>query len=134
MPADGTGDPHAGNAYRLPPGAVRDDLVRVGRGTPMGEMLRRYWHPVALAEEATDTPRVVEALGESLVLFRDGQGRPGLLHPRCCHRGTTLYYGRVEADGIRCCYHGWKFDAEGRCLDQPCEPEGGRQRHRIRQP
>ena len=134
MRADGTDDPHAGNAYRLPPGAVRDDLVRVGRGTPMGEMLRRYWHPVALAEEATGMPRVVEALGESLVLFRDGRGRPGLLHPRCCHRGTTLYYGRVEADGIRCCYHGWKFDAEGRCLDQPCEPEGGRQRHRIRQP
>jgi phenylpropionate dioxygenase-like ring-hydroxylating dioxygenase large terminal subunit len=76
----------------------------------------------------------VRVLGEDLILFRDGAGRAGLLHARCCHRGTTLYYGRVEPKGIRCCYHGWLFDAEGRCLDQPCEPEGGRQRHRVRQP
>src|SRR5581483_4554839 len=58
----------------------------------------------------------------------------GLLHARCCHRGTTLYYGRVEPGGLRCCYHGWLFDTEGHCLDQPCEPDGGRQRERIRQP
>jgi hypothetical protein len=56
------------------------------------------------------------------------------VHARCCHRGTTLYYGRVEEDGIRCCYHGWLFDFEGRCLDQPCEPSGGQNRDRIRQP
>ena len=109
-------------------------LSRVGPGTPMGELLRRYWHPIGLTADAGDTPRRVRALGEDLVLFRDGAGRAGLLHARCCHRGTTLYYGRVEDAGIRCCYHGWLFGADGHCLDQPCEPDGGRQRGRIRQP
>ena len=69
-----------------------------------------------------------------MILFRDRSGRAGLLHARCCHRGTTLYYGKVEADGIRCCYHGWKFDPQGHCLEQPCEPEGGQFRHKLRQP
>jgi len=123
-----------GSAYNLGPPRVLDDLVRVGRGTPMGEMLRRYWHPVAKAEDAGATPRRIRALGEDLVLFRDGAGRAGLVHARCCHRGTTLYYGRVEEQGIRCCYHGWLFDVEGHCLEQPAEPEGGRQRENFRQP
>jgi phenylpropionate dioxygenase-like ring-hydroxylating dioxygenase large terminal subunit len=100
----------------------------------MGELLRRYWHPIGLAADATDVPRKVRALGEDLILFRDRHGRAGLLHARCCHRGTTLYYGKVEEDGIRCCYHGWKFDTEGRCLEQPCEPDGGQFRDRVRQP
>lgn len=121
-------------AYGLPPPSSHPELTEVRRGTPMGELLRRYWHPVGLASDAGATPRPVRALGEDLILFRDGAGRAGLLHARCCHRGTTLYYGRVEQEGIRCCYHGWLFDAEGRCLDQPCEPEGGRRRHRVRQP
>jgi phenylpropionate dioxygenase-like ring-hydroxylating dioxygenase large terminal subunit len=69
-----------------------------------------------------------------LILFRDKHGRIGLLHARCCHRGTTLYYGKVEEDGIRCCYHGWKFDTEGRCLEQPCEPDGGQFKDKVRQP
>ena len=73
-------------------------------------------------------------LGEDLILFRDKTGRPGLVQARCAHRGTTLYYGKVEERGIRCCYHGWLFDVEGRCLEQPCEPEGGRFRDRVRQP
>jgi len=99
----------------------------------MGELLRRYWHPVGLITDATDIPRKVRVLGEDLVLFRDKHARPGLLHARCCHRGTTLYYGKVEEDGIRCCYHGWKFDTEGRCLEQPCEPEGGQFKDKVRQ-
>ena len=123
-----------GSAYHLPPRRHLDELVRVGRGTPMGELLRRYWHPVGTSADAIATPRRVRMLGEELILFRDGAGRPGLLHSRCCHRGTTLYYGRVEERGIRCCYHGWLFDAEGHVLEQPCEPEGGRQKDRIRQP
>jgi phenylpropionate dioxygenase-like ring-hydroxylating dioxygenase large terminal subunit len=123
-----------GVAYELPPASSYAELTEVRRGTPMGELLRRYWHPVGLASDAGATPRPVRVLGEDLVLFRDGQGRAGLLHARCCHRGTTLHYGRVEQEGIRCCYHGWLFDTEGHCLDQPCEPEGGRQRHRVRQP
>ncbi len=123
-----------GTAYGLPEGGYERDLVEVGRGTPGGEWLRRYWQPVALSSEATDLPKEVRILGEDLILFRDGHGRPGLLYPRCCHRGTTLLYGRVEKEGIRCCYHGWLFDTEGRCLDQPCEPNGGQKRHLHRQP
>ena len=124
----------AHTAYELQPAAVNSDLVMVGRRTPMGELLRRYWHPIGLCGDATDTPKRVRALGEDLVLFRDGNHRAGLLHARCCHRGTTLYYGKVEARGIRCCYHGWLFDPEGRCLEQPCEPEGGLFRDKVRQP
>jgi nitrite reductase/ring-hydroxylating ferredoxin subunit len=123
-----------GTAYTLPLPSHDTELTEVRRGTPMGELLRRYWHPIGLAADAGPTPRQVRALGEDLILFRDAAGRPGLLHARCCHRGTTLYYGRVEPSGIRCCYHGWLFDTEGHCLDQPCEPDGGRQRGRIRQP
>jgi nitrite reductase/ring-hydroxylating ferredoxin subunit len=111
-----------GTAYGRPRPSYDAELVLVGPGTPGGEWLRRYWHPVAVAAEVDQVPRVVRVLGEDLVLFRDGRGRPGLLYPRCCHRGTTLYYGKVEAEGIRCCYHGWLFDVEGHCLDQPCEP------------
>ncbi|HEX2886391.1 Rieske 2Fe-2S domain-containing protein, partial [Vineibacter terrae] len=123
-----------GSAYHLKAPAYNARLTEVGRGTPMGELLRRYWHPVGMARDAGATPRTVRILGEDLILFRDGSGRPGLVYPRCCHRGTTLYYGKVEDRGIRCCYHGWLFDVEGRCLEQPCEPEGGRQRDRVRQP
>jgi nitrite reductase/ring-hydroxylating ferredoxin subunit len=124
-----------GTAYTRKDSAYRAELTEVGRGTPMGELLRRYWHPVGLSSHATGTPREVRMLGEDLVLFRDGAGRPGLVWARCCHRGTTLYYGKVEERGIRCCYHGWLYDVEGRCLDQPCEPENGaRHRDRVRQP
>jgi phenylpropionate dioxygenase-like ring-hydroxylating dioxygenase large terminal subunit len=115
----------AGNAYGRPAQTYDAELVEVGPGTPAGEYLRRYWHPVAVSEKVTTRPQNVRILGEDLILFRDGKGRPGLLLPRCAHRGTTLFYGKVEDDGIRCCYHGWKFDVQGRCIDQPCEPEGG---------
>ena len=123
-----------GSAYHLKTPSYNARLTEVGRGTPMGELLRRYWHPVGMAADATATPRIVKVLDEELILFRDGAGRAGLVYPRCCHRGTTLYYGKVEDRGIRCCYHGWLFDVEGRCLEQPCEPDGGRQRDRVRQP
>lgn len=123
-----------GRAYGRPTPTFDRDLVEVGPGTPGGELLRRYWQPFARSEEATTLPRTVRMLGEDLVLYRDGRGRPGLLYPRCCHRGTTLLYGKVEDDGIRCCYHGWLFDAEGVCRDQPCEPDRGRNRDRYRQP
>ncbi len=109
-------------------------LTEVGPGTPLGELMRRYWQPVALSTEVADLPRKVRILGEDLILYRDRRGRAGLLYPRCMHRGTSLFYGRVEDEGIRCCYHGWLFDAEGRCLDQPCEPDHGRHRDQARQP
>jgi phenylpropionate dioxygenase-like ring-hydroxylating dioxygenase large terminal subunit len=114
--------------------AIDHDLTDVGAGTRAGELLRRYWHPFARSQEATNLPRLIRLLGEDLVVFRDGNGLPGLVVPRCCHRGTTLLYGKVEADGIRCCYHGWLFDVEGNCVDQPCEPERGRNLPAHRQP
>ncbi|MDP1962974.1 MAG: aromatic ring-hydroxylating dioxygenase subunit alpha [Reyranella sp.] len=123
------------SAYNLEPPAYNTKLTEVGRGTPMGELLRRYWHPVGMAADAGATPRPVRILGENLILFRDGRGQAGLVYPRCCHRGTTLYYGKVEERGIRCCYHGWLFDVEGHCLEMPCEPNPtGAQCQRVRQP
>jgi phenylpropionate dioxygenase-like ring-hydroxylating dioxygenase large terminal subunit len=125
-----------GRAYGRERGTWDPELVEVGPGTPSGELLRRYWHPFATSEEITSRPREVRVLGEDLVAYRDLSGTPGLLEPRCCHRGTTLYFGRVEDDGIRCPYHGWLFAADGTCLDQPCEPDrglgrpGGRDRYR----
>jgi phenylpropionate dioxygenase-like ring-hydroxylating dioxygenase large terminal subunit len=123
-----------GTGYENRPPKYKSELVEVGRGKPMGELLRRYWHPIGLVSDANGTPRKVRALGEDLILFRAGASRPGLVHARCCHRGTTLYYGKVEARGIRCCYHGWLFDAQGHCLEQPCEPQGGLFRDKVRQP
>jgi nitrite reductase/ring-hydroxylating ferredoxin subunit len=115
--------------------SFKAELTLVERGTPMGEYLRRFWHPVGLVVDASTTPRKVRILGEDLILFRDGKGRPGLVHPRCCHRGASLYYGRGEEEGIRCCYHGWLFDVEGRCVDMPMEPDNGAKvRGKIRQP
>ncbi|HXV79631.1 MAG TPA: Rieske 2Fe-2S domain-containing protein [Candidatus Binatia bacterium] len=109
-------------------------LTRIGQGTPCGDLLRRYWQPVALSEELPqgEAPLKVEILGEELVLFRDDKGRPGLLGLHCSHRGTDLSYGRVEGGGLRCLYHGWLYDIEGRCLEQPGEPGGGEHRDTIR--
>jgi nitrite reductase/ring-hydroxylating ferredoxin subunit len=127
--------PDTGTAYGRPAPTHHKDLAEVGAGTPMGELLRRYWHPVGLAADASATPKQLRVLGEDLILFRDGQGQPGLVTPHCAHRGTSLYYGKVEAQGIRCCYHGWLFDVQGHCLDQPCEPQQGeRSRGKVRQP
>lgn len=110
-------------------------LSEVGPGTPMGEVLRRYWHPIASSETLTsDVPHRTRVLGENLVVFRDRQGWPGVVFERCAHRGSSLFYGRVEEDGIRCCYHGWKFDVQGHCLEQALEPEGGLRRDVARQP
>ena len=101
-----------------------ETLTRVGPGTRMGALLRRYWHPIAGAEEMKERWTLrVRILGEDLVLFRDRSGRLGLIEEQCPHRRASLAYGVPEADGIRCPYHGWKFDAEGRCLEQPNETE-----------
>lgn len=110
-------------------------LTHVGPGTPMGELLRRYWQPAALAEELLvgSPPLPVRLLGEDLVLFRDDAGRPGLLGLHCAHRGADLSYGRLEDGGLRCIYHGWLYNVEGRCLEQPGEPSGSTFHERIRQ-
>ena len=99
-------------------------LTRVGPGTPCGELMRRYWQPVCLSADLKDLPKPVHILGEDLVAFRDGEGKAGLLFFRCSHRGTSLEYGRVEARGLRCCYHGWLYDIEGNVLEMPLEPAG----------
>jgi nitrite reductase/ring-hydroxylating ferredoxin subunit len=98
-------------------------LTHVGRRTPGGEYLRRFWHPVALASELGDVPLPLRVLAEDLVLFRDGRGRLGLLHRHCSHRGASLEFGVVAERGIRCCYHGWVYDVDGTILETPAEPE-----------
>jgi phthalate 4,5-dioxygenase len=108
-------------------------LTQTDAKTPCGELLRRYWQPVALSEELPKggAPLNVRILGEDLVLFRDDQARPGLLGLHCSHRGTDLSYGRVEDGGLRCLYHGWLYDICGRVLEQPGEPGGGANRQEI---
>jgi len=103
-----------------------DRLTRVGPGTPMGTLMRRYWIPAAFAHQiaAPDcAPVRVRLLGENLVLFRDSLGRVGLLDERCPHRTASLFFGRNEGAGLRCVYHGLKFDVEGNCVDVPCLPQ-----------
>src|SRR2546427_5907145 len=113
-------------------------LVRVGPGTPSGEVFRRYWLPVEtsanLGRGNTSNPLKVRILAEDLVLFRDGSGQPGLLAEHCSHRGTSLYYGRVEDDGLRCLYHGWKYARDGECLDTPAEPPESNFKHTVKHP
>ncbi len=100
-------------------------ITRVGPGTPMGNLLRRYWHPVAaVAEMAERWTKRVRILGEDLVLFKNRTGTLGLIGEFCPHRRASLAYGIPTDDGIRCPYHGWMFDGAGRCLEQPNEPEG----------
>ena len=97
-------------------------LTQVGRGTPMGELMRRYWHPIAAVTELEDTPvKAVRLMGEDLVLYRDRGGAYGLIQRRCAHRGADLSYGYVEECGLRCNYHGWLYDARGFCIQQPFE-------------
>jgi len=108
-------------------------LTRVGPATPMGALMRRYWQPVAAASEMSDRwTKPVRLLGESLVLFKDRGGRFGLIAEACPHRRASLLYGIPELDGIRCPYHGWKFDAAGSCLDQPNEPADSTFKDRVR--
>jgi 5,5'-dehydrodivanillate O-demethylase len=105
-----------------------DMFTQVGRGTPAGELLRRYWMPVGCAGELTDEKPIqaVRVLGENLVVYRDKAGRYGVVGEQCPHRKASLAFGRVDEEGIRCPYHGWKFDCTGKCLEQPAEPiEGG---------
>ncbi len=117
-------------------------MTRVGPGTPAGAVLRRYWQPVALVDEfdARLDPRMdrrplkpVRVLGQDFILFRDDQGRWGLLDRDCPHRGADLAFGRHEGDGVRCPFHGWKFDATGQCLETPAEPAGSTLCTRVKQ-
>src|SRR3954469_13310887 len=111
-------------------------LTLTGPDTPCGALMRRYWHPGALSDELPPdaAPLPVRIFGEELVLFRDDQGRPGLLGLYCSHRCADLSYGRIEDGGLRCLYHGWLYDINGRCLEQPAEPPESRYHDEIRHP
>lgn len=112
-----------------------EEITLVGPGTPCGEFMRRYWQPAALVDELpADRPiRPVRLLGEDLVLFRDEDGNYGLIDRHCAHRGADLSYGRLECGGLRCTFHGWLFDANGKCLEQPPEPIGSRYFQKVEQ-
>ena len=112
--------------------AIDAELTQVGPGTPGGEYLRRFWHPVALSSEIKDLPRAISILGENLVVFRDLSGRAGLLHLHCSHRRASLEYGIIAERGIRCCYHGWLYDIDGRILETPGEPPTSTIMERLR--
>ena len=111
------------NAYHHRERSEEDaELTHVGPGTPCGEYLRRFWQPIITSEELQDLPRRLRIMGEDLVAFRDKSGAVGLLELHCPHRGTSLEFGLVSEKGIRCCYHGWLFDVDGKILETPGEP------------
>src|SRR2546421_4774306 len=105
---------------------VNELLTQTGAGTPTGDLFRQYWIPALLAEELpeNDCPPVrVKILSERLIAFHDSDGRYGLVDEFCAHRGVSLWFGRVEECGLRCAYHGWKYDVTGQCVEVPSEPE-----------
>src|SRR5947199_3156696 len=109
-----------------------DRLTRDGRGTTMGELLRRYWHPVAASAELLVRPtKAGRLVGEDLVLYRDRSGTLGLIEERCAHRRVNMVWGMPEATGLRCPYHGWLYDETGQCLQQPGEPVGSTFKEKI---
>ncbi|KKO70645.1 aromatic ring-hydroxylating dioxygenase subunit alpha [Kerstersia gyiorum] len=112
-----------------------DFITRVGPGAPAGTLLRKYWQPVALAEELQGPRplRPVKLMGQNFVLFRDENGKLGMLDRDCPHRGADLAFGRLEDGGLRCPFHGWLFDAQGNCLETPAEPAGSKLCTRIKQ-
>jgi len=121
---------------------MNERLTRIGPGTPCGQLMRQYWQPVALVDEfnpaldpnmAIRPVKAVRLLGQDLVLFKNAQGEYGLLDRDCPHRGADLSFGRHEGDGLRCPFHGWKFDVQGRCLETPAEPDGSRLCQHIEQ-
>lgn len=112
-----------------------EKITRTGAGTPMGELLRRYWIPALLANEMSEpdgAPVRVRLLGEDLVAFKNTSGKISLLDAYCPHRGVELFYGRNEECGLRCIYHGWKFDAEGNCVDMPNEPSKSNFQNKVK--
>lgn len=111
---------------------LNERLTRVGPGTPMGTLLRRYWYPLAAVSELGQEPIQRRLLGEDLVIYRTGEGRLGVIEAQCPHRRASMRYAIVENEGIRCGYHGWKFGVDGRCLEQPAEPAESTFKNRIK--
>src|SRR5262249_28012471 len=114
---------------------VNERLTRVGPGTPCGELMRRYWIPIAPAIQLDEKPvRKVRILGEDLVLFRSERGELGLIGHRCLNRAVDVQYGMPDRDGLRCPYHGWMYGTDGRCLDQPLEDPASPLKDRLKLP
>src|SRR5713101_8119973 len=110
-------------------------LCRIGPGTPMGDLMRQYWIPAARSDElpSPDSPPLrIRLLGENLIDFRTTSGKVGLIQNACPHRGASLFFGRNEEEGLRCVYHGWKFDVSGQCVDMPSEPAESNFKTKIR--
>ena len=110
-------------------------LVRAGPGTPMGNLIRRYWVPALFSDKLPKPdcpPKRVKLMSERLVAFRASDGRVGLVAEGCPHRNASMFFGRNEENGLRCVYHGWKFDTEGNCVDMPNEPAESNFKHKIR--
>ncbi|NMH97335.1 Rieske 2Fe-2S domain-containing protein [Pseudonocardia sp. K10HN5] len=112
--------------------ALNERLTRIGPGTPMGTLLRRYWYPVAAVSELGRVPISRRLLGEDIVIYRDGTGRLGCIEAQCPHRRASMRYAVVEEEGLRCGYHGWLFGRDGQCLDQPAEPADSTFKERVR--
>src|SRR4051812_19977081 len=112
-----------------------DVLCRVGPGTPVGNMMREYWIPALMSSELDSPdgpPQRLRLLGEDLIAFRATSGEVGLIQNACPHRGASLFFGRNEEEGLRCVYHGWKFDVSGACTDMPSEPAESNFRSKVK--
>jgi nitrite reductase/ring-hydroxylating ferredoxin subunit len=120
-----------GGYYQPKERPVEDLTARVGPGTPCGEYMRRFWHPVLLSSQLGTRPHAIRLLGEDLVIYRDRSGDIGLLHRHCAHRGASLEFGIIAEHGIRCCYHGWMFANDGTVLETPGEPPTSPHRQRV---
>src|SRR3954467_6352982 len=112
-----------------------DVLCRVGPGTPVGNMMREYWIPALMSSELDSPdgpPQRLRLLGENLIAFRTTSGEVGLIQNACPHRGASLFFGRNEEEGLRCVYHGWKFDTAGACVDMPSEPAESNFKNKVK--
>ena len=112
---------------------IDEGLARTDAATPCGEYLRRYWHPVSLTSEVSETPKEIRILGEDLVIFKTSKGNIGLVHKACPHRRASMAYGKTEERGIRCCYHGWLFSPDGEILETPGEDPDSKPAVKLRE-
>ena len=125
-------DNYRGYLQAQPPGHDQQ-ISHTNRGTPCGEYLRRYWHPVALTSEVSTTPLQIRILGEDLIIFKTTENKIGLVHKNCPHRRASLVYGKCEKKGIRCCYHGWLFSPDGKILETPGEDPDSKSAKKVRE-
>ena len=112
---------------------IDEGLVRTNSNTPCGEYIRRYWHPISLTSDVSETPKELRILGEDLVIFKTTKGNIGLVHKACPHRRASMVYGKTEERGIRCCYHGWLFSPDGKILETPGEDPNSKSAARLRE-